>query len=180
MKKLIIIALLLITGSFIAQAQMDESAYTSKKFKIGETVTNLVGKSPDGKEMNLQTLNKGRYVIVDFWASWCKPCRLSNPQLVKGYNALKGKKFKNAPAGIAIASVSLDMNVDHWKEAIKKDKLSWDFHISDLKGWSSQLAAEWGIEVVPQVFLLDPNGKLLGVYLSAEKALDELKKYKKK
>lgn len=155
----------------------DEELYLSKKYVIGDTVTDLKGESPDGIAYSLKEVNKGRYVLVDFWASWCKPCRIGNPKLVKRVKDLEGKKFRNAPKGFTVFSVSLDMKPEPWKKAIKDDKLDWEYHISDLGGWESALAALFGVEIIPQVFLLDPEGRVIFKSLEAAHAIEALKKY---
>jgi len=96
----------------------------------------------------------GRVTYLDFWASWCGPCRAENPNLVKAYNTFKSKNF-------TILSVSLDNNKDKWLEAIKKDVLTWT-HVSDLKYWQNEVAVQFGIQSIPASFILDPTGKIIG------------------
>jgi peroxiredoxin len=107
----------------------------------------------NGKPVRLSSF-KGKYVLVDFWASWCGPCRAENPNLVKAYNTFKSKNF-------TILSVSLDNNKDKWLEAIKKDVLTWT-HVSDLKYWQNEVAVQFGIQSIPASFILDPTGKIIG------------------
>jgi len=91
--------------------------------------------------------------LVDFWASWCGPCRAENPNVVKVYNDFKSKNF-------TILSVSLDNNKDKWLDAIKKDGLTWT-HVSDLKYWQNEVAVQFGIQSIPASFILDPAGKII-------------------
>jgi len=109
-------------------------------------------------------------VLLDFWASWCKPCRRENPNLVKAYNKYKSNGFD-------VFSVSLDKNKKKWLAAIQKDQLVWEAHVSDLKGWQSAAAKLYGINSIPAAFLLDKEGKIIGRNLrgaALEQKLEEI------
>jgi peroxiredoxin len=109
---------------------------------------------PDLKGQTISLNNfKGKYVLVDFWASWCGPCRQENPNVVEAYNKFKDKNF-------TILGVSLDQDKNAWLKAVEKDKLSWT-HISDLKQWESPVVPAYGIEGIPFNVLLDPTGKII-------------------
>jgi peroxiredoxin len=111
---------------------------------------NLPG--PDGKPVALSSL-RGKYVLLDFWASWCGPCRGENPNVVEAYKKYKDKNF-------TVYGVSLDHNKEKWEEAIKEDGLTWT-HVSDLKGWSSEAAVTYSIQSIPSNVLIGPDGKII-------------------
>lgn len=121
----------------------------------------------DGSDIALSSLH-GKIVLLDFWASWCPPCRKENPELVKLYNKYKDTEFVNGN-GFGIYSVSLDRNKEAWEKAIEDDKLSWTTHVSDLKGARTEPALEYGVQAIPSSFLLDQNGVIIGVNLRGEK-----------
>jgi thiol-disulfide isomerase/thioredoxin len=132
---------------------------TKSAVKSGQTAPDITGTTPDGKTLSLSSLH-GKLVLLDFWASWCKPCRAANPDIVKIYNKYKDKKFKDAD-GFTVFSVSLDTDVENWKAAIDKDHLSWPYHVSDLKGWKSQFAAMYGVQAIPTNFMISPDGQIV-------------------
>jgi len=173
MKK-IIPSLLLILVSFPVFSQQKKTE-PAVGLGIGDKAPEIKLPSPDGKLIALSSL-QGRYVLVDFWAAWCGPCRMENPNLVRVYNSFKNKKFKNGK-GFEIYSVSLDNNKETWKNAIVKDNLSWEYHVSDLKWWYSEAAKTYGISGIPYNFLLDANGIIVAKNLRGAALEAELAKY---
>jgi thiol-disulfide isomerase/thioredoxin len=133
---------------------------------IGKAVPELVMADPNGKDVSISSF-KGKYVLIDFWASWCGPCRMENPNVVKAYNEFKGKNF-------TILGVSLDKDKDAWKKAIAQDHLSWT-QMSDLKYWNSQAVETFGFQGIPFNVLVDPTGKVIGESLRGEDLDSKLK-----
>ena len=123
---------------------------------IGSQAPDFTMNDTEGKPFKLSQL-KGKYVLVDFWASWCAPCRGENPNIVAAYNQYKDKNF-------AILGVSLDDNKDKWLQAIKADKLEWK-QVSDLKGWENATVSMYGYDGIPYNVLLDPQGKIIATSL---------------
>jgi thiol-disulfide isomerase/thioredoxin len=150
--------------------------YSNEKIKAGQKAPELVYAMPDGKMLKLSSITKGRIVLLDFWASWCGPCRRASPGLVAMYNRYKDKKFKGAKKGFTIVSVSMDQKKEPWLAAIEKDSLYWPHHMSDLGGWQSAPAVAYGVGYIPQAFLIGPDGNIIGLYNFAEEAEAELAK----
>lgn len=180
---LIIAAVIAILGGTIMAGGTDRILQYDPKpvvgLNIGNQAPELIYKNPEGKEIKLSSL-RGKIVLIDFWASWCGPCRMENPNVVRAYQKYKDLKFK-AAKGFAIYNVSLDRQQEAWVNAIKKDGLDWEHHVSDLMGWQSQAAATYRVNSIPANFLIDANGIIIakglrGAMLDAE--LDKLLKEK--
>jgi len=150
------------TYSGKAFAQRIEAART---IGIGKKAPDFTQNDPDGNPVSLSDFS-GKYLLLDFWASWCGPCRQENPNLVKAYAAYKDKGFE-------ILGVSLDNQdgKEAWLNAIKKDGLTWT-QVSDLNSWNNEVARSYGVRAVPQSYLIDPQGIIVAQDLRGE-ALDE-------
>lgn len=135
----------------------------AKGTMVGYTATNFSQATPDGKTVNLSDF-RGKYVLIDFWASWCRPCRMENPNVVAAYNRYKDK-------GFTVLGVSMDSNRDPWLSAIQQDNLTWT-HVSDLKGWGNEVGKIYGVTGIPQNYLIDKDGKIVAKDLRGA-ALDE-------
>ena len=133
---------------------------------IGKTAPDFVQNDTSGKAFKLSSL-RGRYVLVDFWASWCKPCRAENPNLKRSY-----EKYKKD--GFTVVGVSLDQSADEWKKAIVHDQLPW-YHVSDLKFWKNEVAVQYAVPHVPYSRLIDPKGKVIAESLRGDELDQKLK-----
>lgn len=130
---------------------------------VGYPANNFTQNTPDGKPVKLSDY-KGKYVLIDFWASWCKPCRMENPNVVAAYNRYKDK-------GFTVLGISMDSNKDAWVNAIRADNLAWQ-HVSDLKGWGNEVGIMYSVKGIPQNFLVDKEGKIVAKNLRGAE-LDE-------
>eukprot|EP01036_Dinobryon_divergens_P054288 gene54288-72547_t len=138
-------------GAEIARL-MEERIARFRVTALGAVAPALVGPRPDGGEISLAAL-RGKVVLVDFWASWCAPCRTENRNYAELYQRYAGKGFE-------ILAVSVDQDAAGWKAAIRKDGAGWK-HISDLSGWKTPLAARYGVTALPASFLLDREGRIV-------------------
>lgn len=139
-----------------------------KRSAIGEPMLNFTQNDTEGKPVSFEAF-KGKYVLVDFWASWCGPCRAENPNVLKAYNTYKDKNF-------TVLGISLDDKGENWKKAIKDDGMPWT-QLSDLKGWKNEVSTYYGIMGIPSTLLIDPQGKIIAKDLRGEilnKKLEEL------
>ncbi|ADQ80663.1 alkyl hydroperoxide reductase/ Thiol specific antioxidant/ Mal allergen [Paludibacter propionicigenes WB4] len=145
--------------------QIKEFLDTEAKVSIGKVAPNFTMNDTTGHPVKLSDF-KGKYVLLDFWASWCGPCRKENPNVVNAY-----KKFHDK--GFEIVQVSLDTKKPAWIAAIQKDGLNWN-HLSDLKGWQNEAVLMYGVKAVPTNFLIDKDGKIIARDLREEKLQETL------
>lgn len=137
----------------------------SKKLAIGQVAPEIALPNPEGEIVKLSSL-RGNYVLLDFWAKWCKPCRMENPNVVRMYNKYNDQGFE-------VYGVSLDRKREDWLEAIEQDNLHWT-QVSDLKFWNSEAARLYNVNSIPFALLLDPEGKIIGKNLRGKELENKL------
>lgn len=138
------------------------------QIKPGMAMPDITLQDPDGQSRSLSDL-RGKVVLVDFWASWCGPCRRENPNVVRAWNEYRERGFE-------VFSISLDKDVTKWKRAIEQDGLIWPYHISDLRGWNSVASAQYGISSIPHAILIDQEGTVVATHLRGNQLETELEK----
>lgn len=176
------VALLAIYGfsSRMDRPAVEIDAQTGAKIGtgIGDKAPELAFMNPDSTKVLKLSELKGKYVLIDFWASWCGPCRKENPNVVEAYSKYSQAKFKDGK-GFEVYSVSLDRSRQAWKQAIAQDGLKWKWHVSDLKHWNSEAGRLYGVNSIPMSFLVDPNGIIIAKNLRGIALHQELDKHVK-
>ena len=174
MKKLITTGLFIfVTTMSFAQGKQNWNtpAEALEGLKPGNKAPDLAYKNPKDSVISLSSL-RGKIVLIDFWASWCGPCRKENPLVVEAYTTYKDKTFKGGEKDFTIYSVSLDATKNAWVNAIANDRLAWPYHVSDLMQWNSAAGATYGVQSIPTNWLIDGRGVIIAVNLRGD-ALDE-------
>jgi thiol-disulfide isomerase/thioredoxin len=157
-----------ITNMLVDQIGMIEAQYTAfQQYESGElTAPEITLPNPQGQSLSLSNL-KGKVVLIDFWASWCAPCRKENPNVVRMYQKYRSKGFE-------VFSVSLDQDPAAWKSAIKNDGLIWPNHVSDLMGWQTPLVQQYGFQSIPYTVLVNRDGKIVAIGLRGKQLEQKL------
>jgi len=158
----------------VAQTRTNAQFDPAIGLNLGNQAPEISLKNPYGFVIDLSSL-RGKLVLIDFWASWCGPCRAENPAVVKAYLSYKDKKFRGGN-GFTIYSVSLDANAEAWKKAIERDGLTWENHVSDLQGWNSVAAAKYNVTSIPGNYLINEKGIIINRNLRGEELMSALDK----
>ena len=153
---LLVVVLMIIAGRYF---------YFQPQFIQGEKAPDFSAETLDGSTFSLSDL-RGKYVLLDFWGSWCGPCRRENPQLVKLYDKYRDAQFDDAN-GFEIVSVGVEADAARWERAIRSDRLDWPYHVLDttssLKFFNSEIARKYGVKQLPSKYLINERGTIIGV-----------------
>jgi peroxiredoxin len=175
MKSTFLMFPLLALGLFIYSLSESQTlvggAELTQEVKVGEKAPDFEQNTVEGEPFKLSSL-RGKYVLIDFWASWCGPCRRENPHNVKMYERFKGKDFE-------IVGVSLDRDKNSWLRAIEADKLDW-IQVSDLAFWDNAVSRLYGVRAIPHTVLIDKKGVVLAIGLRGKALEKEIAKHIKK
>jgi thiol-disulfide isomerase/thioredoxin len=169
--------LLVLVGCNTGKNEGESVGSVKEGLRIGNKAPNLAYQNPEGNIVALSSL-AGKVVLIEFWASWCAPCRRENPEVVNTYHQYKNKVFINGE-GFTVYSVSLDKEKQAWLKAIEQDELSWETHVSDLKGWKAQAAIIYNIRSIPSNLLIDGNGIILAKNLRGSQLSSTLRNFLK-
>ncbi len=171
---LLLLTLALLAGSFVYREVRHRKA---AKIGVmpGEQAPEISLPDTSGNNVQLTSL-RGKYVLVDFWAAWCRPCRKESPNQMRAYEQFSKRKMKGGN-GFTIVYISLDEDENFWKKTIERDGLRGPIHVSDLKGWDSPVVRTYRIKSIPNNLLLDPEGRVIAVHLMGDKLHEQLSAY---
>ena len=156
---------------------LTEQVNLARGTAVGADAPNFTMEGTAGQMHNVSDYFGG-YLLIDFWASWCRPCRMENPNVVKTYNEYKDVRFKNGD-GFEVFSVSLDQNKTAWEAGIKQDGLVWENHVSDLQYWRNAAAQTYGVNSIPATYLIDGEGNIIKKNLRGQALRNTLEVLKK-
>lgn len=159
------IAMVLVIGFYFGKR-----LYLKPGIENGIRASEINGTLLDGSEFSLSSL-RGKYVLLDFWGSWCKPCRESHPELVQLYEEFNARPFDEA-SGFEVVSYGVEQRADRWKEAIEMDRLSWPFHLVSEDLFNSPVVKAYNVKQIPTKFLIDP----VGVIIAVDPTIEEVRK----
>ncbi len=157
--KVLNVLLIIVLGAYVVRY-----FYFKPKFGNGQEAPEIMTELMDGTAFKLSDF-QGDYVLLDFWGSWCGPCRRENKDLVAFYEEFEGKTFDSG-AELRVVSIAIENKREKWLDAIKQDKLSWKYHISELTRFKSKIAEDYGVKEIPTKYLINPEGMIVGVNLS--------------
>ncbi len=183
MKKQTIILTLIIVPIVFAFAGVENNKFEEERHvnapAVGDFAPEITMTTTDGKTTYRLSELRGKLVLVNFWASMVAQCRFENPNIVNAYKRFKDQKFKNGN-GFEVFSVSLDTDMDKWQNAINRDRLIWKYHVSDLKGYKSSAAHDYGVKAMPYNFLIDGEGQVIAVNLKGSELNKTIESFIKK
>lgn len=159
--KVILVVLLLVAAAAVIAGRY---LYNKPRLVNGDMAIEIVGQGPDGRTHRLSD-HRGYYVLLEFWGSWCGPCRKENPRWVALYRRLQDKRFSDGE-GFRIFSYGIERNAKSWQQAIRTDSLFWETHVSGLEEFADSAAVAYGVRSIPANFLIDPAGRIIGVNMS--------------
>ena len=170
---IIIAVLFLLTTNLLGQKKANMEG-----IEVGQMATEIALPTVEGEDFKLSQL-QGKLVFVNFWASWCAPCRKKSPELREIYDKYKASDFEDGEKGFEILNVSLDKNQVAWENSIKKDSIAEFINVGDMKGWKGATAKSYNISKIPSSVLLDGEGTIIAKNLSTQSLKKKLKRMKK-
>lgn len=169
--------IILLLSFFLTTSLFSQKKANLEGIKIGDMAPEIELPTVDGEDFKLSQL-KGKVVLINFWASWCAPCRKKSPELLEVFNTYKNAEFDKGEKGFEILNVSLDKNQMAWKNSIKKDAVGVFLNVGDMKGWKCTAAQTYNIKKIPSSVLVDGEGEIIAINLSPQDLKKKLKRLK--